>query len=276
MELLIGCAGLAVLGLIALWVVSLYNGLVARAQRVQERVRADRRAAQAPLRPDPEPGRDGQGLHEARARDAGGGDRRAQRARSTACRPPRRPTRATRRAMAAARRGRGRARAGRWAGCSRCRRGLSGPQGQPEHDAALRGADLDREQGRVRAPGLQRRGHDLQQRARDVPGQRDRGHVRLRAGGAARDRRAASSARPRRCSSDPDAEPADELLRAPGAGARDLGAPGRPVRPRRGRHRGRGRSGRRCSRRWRRAPGSRRRTIARDRRRRPASARCSR
>lgn len=28
MELLIGCAGLAVLGLIALWVVSLYNGLV--------------------------------------------------------------------------------------------------------------------------------------------------------------------------------------------------------------------------------------------------------
>ncbi len=28
MELLIGCAGLVVLGLIALWVVSLYNGLV--------------------------------------------------------------------------------------------------------------------------------------------------------------------------------------------------------------------------------------------------------
>ncbi len=49
-----------------------------RAQRLQERVRADRRAAQAPLRPDPEPGRDRQGLHEARARNARGRDQGAQ------------------------------------------------------------------------------------------------------------------------------------------------------------------------------------------------------
>ena len=47
-------------------------------------------------------------------------------------------------------------------------RGVSGSEGEPEHDAAHRGADLDREQGRVRAPGLQRRRHGLQQPARDV------------------------------------------------------------------------------------------------------------
>ena len=49
-----------------------------RPQRLQERVRADRRAAHASPRPDSEPGRDRQGLHQARARDARGGHRRAQ------------------------------------------------------------------------------------------------------------------------------------------------------------------------------------------------------
>ncbi|MCK7466893.1 MAG: LemA family protein [Desulfosudis oleivorans] len=39
-----------------------------------------------------------------------------------------------------------------------------GPEGQPEHDAAVRGADRHREQDRVRAPGLQRLGDDLQHR----------------------------------------------------------------------------------------------------------------
>ena len=39
----------------------------------------------------------------------------------------------------------------------RAGRGLPGPQGQPDHDAALRGADLHREQGGVRAAVLQRR-----------------------------------------------------------------------------------------------------------------------
>jgi hypothetical protein len=72
------------------------------------------------------------------------------------------PTPATRRhARADGRRGRAhrRARAPLRAG-----RGLPGPQGQPEHDAAPGGADLHREQGRLRAPGLQRRGDDLQHR----------------------------------------------------------------------------------------------------------------
>ena len=40
----------------------------------RERLGADRRAAQAPLRPDPEPRRDGEGLRRPRARDARGGD----------------------------------------------------------------------------------------------------------------------------------------------------------------------------------------------------------
>ncbi len=39
----------------------------------------------------------------------------------------------------------------------RARRGVSRPEGQPEHDAAQRRADLHREPRRVRAAGLQRR-----------------------------------------------------------------------------------------------------------------------
>ena len=67
------------------------------------------------------------------------------------------------------------------------RRGLSGSQGEPEHDAALRRADLHREQGRLRAPGLQRLGDGLQQPARSLPVERGRRHVPVRAGGVARD-----------------------------------------------------------------------------------------
>ena len=52
-----------------------------RPQRLQERLRPDRRAADAPLRPDPEPGRGGQGLPQARARDARGRDPGARRRR---------------------------------------------------------------------------------------------------------------------------------------------------------------------------------------------------
>ena len=62
----------------------------------------------------------------------------------------------------------------------RARGGLSGPQGQPEHDAALRGAHLHREQGGVRAAGVQRLGDELQQRPRDLPEQHRRRHVQLR------------------------------------------------------------------------------------------------
>ena len=59
--------------LLALWLMSIYNGLVVGRNRYQERLRPDRRAAETPLRPDSQPGRDRQGLHGARARDARGG-----------------------------------------------------------------------------------------------------------------------------------------------------------------------------------------------------------
>ena len=42
-----------------------------RAQRIQERVRADRRPVAAPIRPDSQPDRDSQGVHGARAPDPG-------------------------------------------------------------------------------------------------------------------------------------------------------------------------------------------------------------
>ena len=86
--------GLIVLAL--LFLVGIYNRLVVGAQRLQERVRADRRAAHAPLRPDSEPGRDRQGLHQARARDARSGDPRAQCGGCAGSRP-RRPVRRPRR-----------------------------------------------------------------------------------------------------------------------------------------------------------------------------------
>ena len=77
------------------------------------------------------------------------------------------------------------------AGCDarpvvRAGRGLSGSQGQPEHDAAVRGAHVHREQGGVRAPGVQRRRDELQQPARDVSRQRHRRHVQFHARAAAR------------------------------------------------------------------------------------------
>ena len=75
----------------------------------------------------------------------------------------------------------------------RAGRGVPGPQGEPEHDAAVRGADLDGEPRRLRPPGLQRLGHDLQQQARGVPVQHLRGHVRLHRGGSARDQEPGSA-----------------------------------------------------------------------------------
>ena len=74
----------AIIVVLAFWAIVDLQRAGAAAQPVQERVRADRRAAQAPLRPDPEPGRDGEGLHEARARDARSRDQGAQRRRSRA------------------------------------------------------------------------------------------------------------------------------------------------------------------------------------------------
>ena len=69
---------------------SMYNGLVRLRNRDRPRVVADRRAAQAPARPDPEPGRDGQGLR--RPRDA----RRSKRSSQAAQRGDRRPGRRAR------------------------------------------------------------------------------------------------------------------------------------------------------------------------------------
>ena len=68
---------------------------------------------------------------------------------------------------------------GRARPAARAERVVSGPQGQHQHARPERGADLDREQSRVRAPGLQRLGHRVQQRARGVPGRDVRRHVRL-------------------------------------------------------------------------------------------------
>ena len=48
-------------------------------------------------------------------------------------------------------------------------RGLSRPEGQPEHARAAGGAVVHGEQGRLRPAGLQRRGDGLQHPARDVP-----------------------------------------------------------------------------------------------------------
>ena len=129
------------------------------AQPLQERVLADRRAAQAPLRPDPEPGRVGEGLHAARARDARRGGQGARQ-------------RGQRGAGARGQAGRSGGDAGPGAGRRRARRrarpaarglrAVSRPQGEPERARAAGGAHQHREQGRVRAPGLQRLGDGVQ------------------------------------------------------------------------------------------------------------------
>ena len=192
--------------------IGIYNRLVDGAQRVQERLRADRRAAHPPLRPDPEPGRDREGLHEARARDARERDPRPQ---HRGGRPEggRRESGGRRRGAEAVRRGGAAERRARAA--VRARRGLSGPQGQPEHDAALRGAHLHGEQGGVRAPGVQRLGDELQQPARDVPEQHRRRHVQLRSRRSCSTSRSPKRARRRRSAS------ADvDFYSAPGRSAR--------------------------------------------------------
>ena len=65
---------------------------------------------------------------------------------------------------------------------------LPGSEGEPKHDAALRGAHLDGEQSGIRTPGIQRRRDDLQQFARDVPEQHRREQFFLPAGAIARNR----------------------------------------------------------------------------------------
>jgi peptidoglycan hydrolase-like protein with peptidoglycan-binding domain len=68
-------------------------------------------------------------------------------------------------------------------------------EGEPEHDAAHRGTDLDGKQNLLRAAGLQRLGDDLQHRPRSVSEQPHRRHVQLRRGGTVRHRQAGAEGR---------------------------------------------------------------------------------
>ena len=91
---------LGIIVVLVMWVIMIYNGLVAHAAAGQPVLRRHRRAAEAAPRPDPEPGRDREGLRGARARHArsgrpgaqrrGGGARgRAGRSRPKTCSPAR-------------------------------------------------------------------------------------------------------------------------------------------------------------------------------------------
>ena len=73
-------------------------------------------------------------------------------------------------------------------------RGLSGPQGQPEFPAAAERAVRHREQDRRRAPLLQQRGAGIQHRHPAVPGRAVRRLARLHAEGVLRRRREARKA----------------------------------------------------------------------------------
>ena len=136
------------------------------AKPLQERLFADRRAAQAAVRPDPESGRSRQGLHQARAGDARSGDSRpATRPTRPGSRPPATPA-----TGGDDRPGRRRRPVDRRPGPAvRRGRGLSRPEGQPEHAGPARRAFVDREQDRLRPAGLQRLGHGLQHAAGGVP-----------------------------------------------------------------------------------------------------------
>src|SRR5690606_18030809 len=75
----------------------------------------------------------------------------------------------------------------------RARRGVSGPEGGPEHAAFAGRARDDREQGRLRAAGVQRLGHGLQHRARELSRHSRREALRIRDRGVSRDRRRAEA-----------------------------------------------------------------------------------
>ncbi len=77
-------------------------------------------------------------------------------------------------------------------------RGLSRPEGQPEHAGPARGTFLDGEQDRLRPAGLQRRRDDLQHPARGVPQRRYRLDVQFPGGQSVRGRDSPRSGPPRR------------------------------------------------------------------------------
>ena len=109
---------IGVIVVFVLWIIMIYNGLVALRQRVNQAFSDIDVQTKAAPRPHSQPGRDGEGLCRARTRDARGGGPGAQRRH-------RGPVRRGRRA------GGGRERADRrTAAAVRAERGLSGPQGQ--------------------------------------------------------------------------------------------------------------------------------------------------
>ena len=174
---------IVILVLLALALVAPLQPARPAAQPRRQRVGADRRAAEAALRPDPEPRRDGQGLRGARARDVRERDAR---------------TRGRRRGAgpAGAVGGRGPARPGARPAV-RGRRGVPGAAGRRELPAAADGARRDREPDRRLAPGLQRHRADVQQRDPDGPGRGHRRPVRVREAGVLRGRGRCRSARRR-------------------------------------------------------------------------------
>ena len=162
------------------------------AERRRQQLGPDRGRAEAPARPDPEPGRGGQGLREAREGDLRERDQGAQRRRR---REGSRP--------AGRRRGhpRGDARPpdGR-------RRGLPRAARDRELPAAPERALRDREPDPDHPPRLQRHGPDLQHLHPDLPPLGDRGRVRLRAARVLR-RARPRPRRPRRSASTAGASP---------------------------------------------------------------------
>ena len=138
----------------------------------------DRRRAQTPARPHPQPGVDGAGLRRPRAGDLRGGHPGPGQ-RSHCRRDPRpRPNRPRRersvRGTAFAVRG---------------RRELPAAAGGRELPPAARDANCHRGQDRVRPPLLQHERPGLQHRVADVPAQSGRGAVGLQGGGVLRRRR---------------------------------------------------------------------------------------
>ena len=148
-----------------------------------------RRAAQAPARPDPQPGRDGQGLRRPRAPGVRERDRRAQhrdrRAGPGGAGPGREP--AHRRA----------------APVVRGRRGLPGPEGEPELPRAAERAHRHRGQDPGLAPLLQHDRARPEHEDRAVPVERHRALRERRASASSSSWRTRPSARCPPCRSGP-------------------------------------------------------------------------
>ena len=115
---------LAIVVLVVFWVIGAYNGLIGLKNKVANALEADRRAAQAPARPHPEPGQHGEGRDGFRAQHARGGDRGAEQG-------------GERDGRGADRQGRGGADAGARPAV-RADRGLPGAQGHRERGSSCR------------------------------------------------------------------------------------------------------------------------------------------